>query len=63
MRGIYWIDGEGLVHIVGQDSQRKNHNFSAPILVENSDYPTQVCFAETTEGLACTAFFIWKMDE
>lgn len=63
MRGVYWIDGEGILHIVGQDSERKNHNFSAPISVENPDYPTQVCFAETTEGLACTAFFIWKTEE
>ena len=25
--------------------------------------PTQVCFTETTEGIACIAFFIWQTDE
>ena len=60
MQGTYWIDGEGFIHIAGQDSEGKSHDFSAPISVENAEYPTQVCFAETTEGIACTAFFIWK---
>ena len=36
--------------------------FSVPISVENAEFPTQICFAETTEGIACTAFFIWKND-
>jgi hypothetical protein len=63
MQGTYWIDGEGFIHIAGQDSEGKNQNVSAPISVENDGYPTQVCFAETTEGIACTAFFIWKTDE
>jgi hypothetical protein len=63
MLGTYRIDGEGFIHIAGQDSKGKNHDFSAPISVENGEYPTQVCFAETTEGIACTAFFIWKKAE
>jgi len=63
MRGTYRIDGEGFIRIAGQDSEGKNHDISAPISVENVEYPTQVCFAETTEGIACTAFFIWKTDE
>jgi hypothetical protein len=63
MQGTYWIDGASLIHIAGQDSEGKNHNFSAPISVENSEYPTQICFAKTTEGIECTAFFIWKKDE
>jgi hypothetical protein len=63
MQGTYRIDGEGFIHIAGQDSEGKNHDISAPISVENDEYPTQVCFAETTEGIACTAFFIWKKDE
>ena len=62
-QGTYRIDAEGFIHIAGQDSEGKNHDFSAPISVENGEYPTQVCFAETTEGIACTAFFIWKKDE
>jgi hypothetical protein len=63
MQGTYWIDGASIIHIAGQDSEGKNHDFSAPISVENVEYPTQICFAETTEGIACTAFFIWKKDE
>jgi hypothetical protein len=63
MQGTYGIDGEGFIHIARQDSEGKNHDISAPISVENAEYPTQVCFAETTEGIACTAFFIWKKDE
>jgi hypothetical protein len=63
MQGTYRIDGEGFIHITGQDSEGKKRDFSAPISVENCEYPTQVCFAETTEGIACTAFFIWKKDE
>jgi hypothetical protein len=63
MQGTYWIDGGSFIHIAGQDSEGKNHDFSAPISVENGEYPTQICFAETTEGIACTAFFIWKKDE
>ena len=63
MQGTYRIDAEGFIHIAGQDSEGKNHDFSAPISVENVKYPTQVCFAETTEGIACTAFLIWKMDK
>ena len=61
--GTYRIDGEGFIHIAGQDSEGKSHDFSAPISVENVENPTQVCFAETTEGIACIAFFIWKTDE
>ena len=63
MQGTYRIDGEGFIHIAGQDSEGENHYISTPISVENVEYPTQVCFAETTEGIACTAFFIWKKDE
>ena len=63
MQGAYRIDGQGFIHIARQDSEGKNHDFSAPISVENGEYPTQVCFAETTEGIACTAFFIWQKDE
>ena len=63
MQGTYWIDGASFIHIAGQDSDEKNHDFSTPISVENAEYPTQMCFAETTEGIACTAFFIWKRDE
>ena len=63
MQGTYRIDGEGFIHIAGKDSEGKNHDISAPISVEDDEYPTQVCFAETTEGIACTAFFIWKKDE
>jgi hypothetical protein len=63
MQGTYRIDGEGFVHIASTDSEGKNHDISAPISVENVEYPTQVCFAETTEGIACTAFFIWMKDE
>jgi hypothetical protein len=63
MQGTYWIDGAGILHVARQDSEGKNHNFSVPISVENAELPTQICFAETTEGIACTAFFIWKKDE
>jgi hypothetical protein len=63
MLGTYRIDGEGFIHIAGQDTEGRKHDFSAPISVENGEYPTQVCFAETTEGIACTAFFIWKRAE
>jgi hypothetical protein len=63
MQGTYWIDAGSIIHIAGQDREGKNHDFSAPISVENVEYPTQICFAETTEGIACTAFFIWKKDE
>jgi hypothetical protein len=63
MRGTYRIDGEGFIHIAVQDSGGKHHDISTPISVENVEYPTQLCFAETTEGIACTAFFIWKTDE
>jgi hypothetical protein len=63
MQGTYRIDGEGFIHIAGQDSGRKHHDISTPISVENVEYPTQLCFAETTEGIACTAFFIWKTVE
>jgi len=63
MQGTYRIDAEGFIHIASHDSEGKSHDFSAPISVENVEYPTQVCFAETTEGIACTAFFIWKKDK
>ena len=63
MQGTYWIDGAGILHVARQDSEGKNHDFSVPISVENAEYPTQICFAETTEGIACTAFFIWKKDD
>jgi hypothetical protein len=63
MQGTYRIDGEGFIHIAGQDSGGKHQDISTPISVENVEYPTQLCFAETTEGIACTAFFIWKADE
>ena len=63
MQGTYWIDGGGILHVARQDSEGKNHDFSVPISVENAEYPTQICFAETTEGIACTAFFIWKKDD
>ena len=63
MQGTYRIGGESIIHIAGQDSEGKSHDISAPIWVENDEYPTQLCFAETTEGIACTAFFIWKTDE
>ena len=63
MQGTYRIDGEGFIHIVGQDAEGENHYISTPISVENVEYPTQLCFAETTEGIACTAFFIWKTVE
>jgi len=62
MQGTYWIDLEGILHVARQDSEGKNHDFSVPISVENAEFPTQICFAETTEGIACTAFFIWKSD-
>ena len=35
MQGTYWIDGEGFIHIAGQESEGKSHHFSAPISVEN----------------------------
>jgi hypothetical protein len=63
MQGTYWIDGGGILHVARQDSEGKNHDFSVPISVERVEYPTQICFAETTEGIACTAFFIWKKDD
>jgi len=63
MQGTYWIDGAGLLHVARQDREGKSHDFSVPISVENAELPTQICFAETTEGIACTAFFIWKKDE
>ena len=63
MQGTYRIDGQGFIHIAGKDSKGKHHDISTPISVENVEYPTQLCFAETTEGIACTAFFIWKTDE
>jgi hypothetical protein len=63
MQGTYRIDGGGILHVARQDSEGKNHHFSVPISVENAEYPTQMCFAETTEGIACTAFFIWKKDD
>ena len=63
MQGTYWIDGASFIHIASQDSDGKNRDFSTPISVENGEYPTQICFADTTEGIACTAFFIWKTDE
>src|SRR3954464_141755 len=63
MQGTYRIGGEGFIHIAGRDSEGKSNDFSAPISVENVEYPTQVCFAETTEGIACIAFFIWQTDE
>jgi len=63
MQGTYRIDGEGFIHIAGQDSEGKSHDFRAPISLENVENPTQVCFAETTEGIACIAFFIWQTDE
>ena len=63
MQGTYWIDGASIIHVARQDSEGKNHDFSVPISVENAEYPTQICFVETTEGIACTAFFIWKTDE
>jgi len=63
MQGTYWIDGASIIHVARQDSEGKNHDFSVPISVENAEYPTQMCFAETTEGIACTAFFIWKKDD
>ena len=62
MQGTYWIDGGGILRVARQDSDRKNHDFSVPISVDRTEYPTQICFAETTEGIACTAFFIWKND-
>jgi hypothetical protein len=63
MQGTYWIDGASIIHVARQDSDGKNLDFSVPISVENVDYPTQICFMETTEGIACNAFFIWKNDE
>ena len=62
MQGAYWIDGGGILRVARRDSEGKNHDFSVPISVENAELPTQICFAETTEGIACTAFFIWKND-
>jgi hypothetical protein len=62
MQGTYWIDGGGILRVARRDSEGKNHDFNVPISVENVEYPTQICFAETTEGIACTAFFIWKKD-
>jgi hypothetical protein len=63
MQGTYWIDGASIIHVARQDSDGKNLDFSVPISVENVEYPTQICFMETTEGIACNAFFIWKNDE
>src|SRR3954454_1110656 len=63
MQGTYRIDGEGFIHIAGQNTEGKSHNFNAPISVENIEYPTQVCFTETTEGISCIAFFIWQTDK
>jgi hypothetical protein len=62
MQGTYWIDVEGFLHVARQDGEGKNHDFSVPISLENAELPTQICFAKTTEGIACTAFFIWKND-
>jgi hypothetical protein len=62
MQGTYWIDGGGILRVARQDSDGKNHDFRLPISVDRTEYPTQMCFAETTEGVACTAFFIWKND-
>lgn len=62
MQGTYWIDGAGILHVARRDSEGKNHDFSVPISVDRVEYPTQLCFAKTTEGIACTAFFIWKKD-
>ena len=53
--GTYWIDGASIIHVARQDSEGKNHDFSVPISVENAEYPTQICFVETTDGIACTA--------
>ena len=63
MQGTYWIDGGGIFHVARRDGEEKNHDFSVPIAVDRAEYPTQICFAETTEGIACTAFFIWKKDD
>jgi hypothetical protein len=63
LQGTYFIDGASIFHFSGQDHEGKNRDFSVPISVENGEWPTQICFAETTEGIACTAFFIWKNDE
>jgi hypothetical protein len=72
MQGIYWIDGAGILHVARQDSKGKNYDFGVPISVENAELPMQICFAETTEGIACTAFsfgrrmskfFLRKMSE
>ncbi len=62
MQGTYWIDGGGILRVARHDSDGKNHDFRLPISVDRTEYPTQMCFAETTEGVACTAFFIWKND-
>ena len=58
MQGTYWIDGAGILHVARQDSEGKNHDFSVLISVENAEYPTQICFAETTEGIACTVLHL-----
>lgn len=63
MQGTYWIDGGGILRVARQDSDGKNHDFTVPISIDRDEYPTQICFAETTEGTACTAFFIWKNDD
>ncbi len=62
MQGTYWIDGAGFLNVARQDSKGKNRDFIVPISVDRVEYPTQICFAKTTEGFACTAFFIWKDD-
>jgi hypothetical protein len=63
MQGTYWIDGAGILHVARRNSEGKSRDFSVPISVDRTEYPTQICFAETTEGIACTAFFIWKKDD
>ena len=60
MRGIYDVDSDSCIRVIGTDREGKTVKLTAPISVENVEYPTQIIFIDEKgqQGL-----FIWKRKE
>jgi hypothetical protein len=60
MSGTYDVDSDSCIRVTGKDREGKDVKFTAPISVEDVEYPTQIIFVDDKGE---KGFFIWKRKE
>jgi hypothetical protein len=60
MSGIYNIDSDSSMHVIGKDGEGKDVKFTTMIYAEDKEYPTQMIVIDKKgEG----SFYIWQRKE